>query len=89
MTPTELAQKGLHVKPLVSMVNEGGTDYHAERYTIQVFFGSDSYHFETWDLSLGRKLYDGDDLPAAKAAVEADHAARIAAMIEETPHDPT
>jgi hypothetical protein len=28
-------------------------------------------------------------MSAAKAAAEADHTARIAAMIEETPHDQT
>jgi hypothetical protein len=76
----EAVERATRVKPLV-WEDRGGVDYASDRYLVQVFFGSDQYYFETWDLSLGLKLYDGDDLPSAKAAAQADYEQRIRAAI--------
>jgi hypothetical protein len=45
-------------------------------YWINQQFGSDSFYFTTMNC-LGVTLYDGDDLPSAKAAAQADYEARI------------
>jgi hypothetical protein len=79
MTPTKLQERGLRVKPLEWRenydVSEGGflaygvgITYHADDY------GWCQYRQMDWEVS--------DNLEAAKAAAEADHAARIAAQVE-------
>jgi hypothetical protein len=49
-------------------------------YWINQQFGSDSFYFTTMTC-LGVTLYDGDDLPSAKAAAQADYEARIHAAL--------
>lgn len=73
------------VKPLAWGYEGNKSQYHADRYLVQEFFGSDQYYFETWDLSLGQVLYDGDDLPSAKAAAQADYEARILSTLDVQP----
>lgn len=51
-------------------------------YYINQSFGSDSYYFATFRYSDGKVLYDGDDLPSAKAAAQADYERRILAALE-------
>ncbi|MGN7964354.1 hypothetical protein ACTJKP_26885, partial [Brucella sp. 22210] len=51
-------------------------------YYINQSFGSDSYYFATVRYSDGTVLYDGDDLPSAKAAAQADYEARILSALE-------
>ena len=51
-------------------------------YYINQSFGSDSYYFATVRYSDGTVLYDGDDLPSAKAAAQADYEARVMSTIE-------
>lgn len=45
-------------------------------YFINQSFGSDTYYFTTVNHE-GRILYDGDDLPSAQAAAQADYEPRI------------
>lgn len=62
-----------HERPMMTYVvrDERGVCYH-----INQAFGSDSYYFATVRHD-GKILYDGDDLPEAKAAAQADYEARI------------
>ena len=91
MTPAELAQKGLRVKPLV-WEDRG----HAVHPQLKAQTAFDTYYvnrsksglWDWWSTTLRGKI-EVRTIEAAKAAAEADHAARIAAMIEETPHDQT
>lgn len=53
-------------------------------YWINQQFGSDSFYFTTMTC-LGITLYDGDDLPSAKAAAQADYEARIHAALASPP----
>jgi hypothetical protein len=98
MTVEELAAKGLRVKPLIwaevcesrsdedpRMEHTGG--YEAESafgsYVIDVGWGSDCYYWSVVDpeeFDIGSNFEDPE---YAKAAAEADHATRIAAMIEQ------
>lgn len=62
-----------HERPMMTYVvrDERGLCYHINQY-----FGSDSYYFATVRHD-GKILYDGDDLPSAQAAAQADYEARI------------
>lgn len=62
-----------HERPMMTYVvsDERGLRYHINQY-----FGSDSYYFATVRHD-GNILYDGDDLPSAQAAAQADYEARI------------
>lgn len=51
-------------------------DYRGIVYHINQMFGSDSYYFTTVKYD-GSILYDGEDLPEAKAAAQADFEAKI------------
>ena len=53
----------------------------AREYWINQEFGSDQFYFSTTRRD-GLCLYDGDDLPAAKAAAQADYTARILAALD-------
>ncbi|WP_210339354.1 hypothetical protein [Ochrobactrum sp. Q0168] len=51
-------------------------------YYINQSFGSDSFYFATVRYSDGAMLYDGDDLPSAKAAAQADYEARVLSALD-------
>ena len=98
MTPTELAQKGLRVKPLEWNNIGRCVGWTAENDSTHLHLASSFDRI--YEVSKGkfgwqvkwRGEYHAKELPdaeAARAAAEADHVARIAAMIEETPHDQT
>ena len=90
MTPADLAAKGLRVKPLEwkpSVINfRPGECYHA--YSLNDI-GPYAIHrkHDGWWLNKDCKTHPTK--ADAKAAAEALHAARIASMIEDTPHDQT
>jgi hypothetical protein len=95
MTPADLAAKGLRVKPLVwrTYSNNGNCDATTKfgPYSVE-----DCYE-DGWGMWTPQEYGSGDDpangyhptLEAARAAAEAINKGRIAAMIEETPHDQT
>jgi hypothetical protein len=90
MTPADLAAKGLRVKPL---------EWMFWRDTVQAGANATSpvgeYRIVSRPLMGEHKLFLGADVlkegdyTDLKPFAQADHAARIAAMIEETPHDET
>jgi hypothetical protein len=80
MTPTELAERGLRVKPLEWAKTIYGFTC-GEYETLELQDGTFNAYWSLYDhpiLDLGTH----PTLEAAKAAAEADHAARIAAQVE-------
>ena len=96
MTPAQLAQKGLRVKPLEWVLTkhvapiQNGHRATGAGVSYTIISGRDD---KQCLLSSHGAAYIGPSphphVITAKASAEADHAARIAAMIEETPHDQT
>jgi len=81
--PVQVAVKKLEWKYVERAVMTYVTsDDRGMLYYINQSFGSDSYYFATVRYSDGTVLYDGDDLPSAKAAAQADYEARILSAIE-------
>jgi len=78
MTPTELAERGLRVKPLEW--RDSGKGYiYADRY--RLVFNGFTWHISESDAATGAvKQYRKHE--AAKSAAQADHASRIAAQLE-------
>lgn len=76
MTPAELAERGLRVKPLRWLGRDDGNRHCADDYTVT----HDGWGFVAkW---FGCEVGHESTLEAAKAAADAHHAAMIAAMIE-------
>jgi hypothetical protein len=95
MTPADLAAKGLRVKPLVWDDYDGESSCTSTlgEYLAEYHDDMEENSWGMWspdESAIGSEAHSWyPTLEAAKAAAEADHAARIAAMIEETPHDQT
>ena len=91
MTPADLAAKGLRVKPLVWDGFVSGNYYiEVKKGGIANLWYYSAAMVEDEEPTLMRGGYlTLVSLDELKAAAEADHVARIAAMIEETPHDKT
>jgi hypothetical protein len=82
MTPADLAAKGLRVKPLEWVDCSDGSSHDTGcQYEVDL----DHKYWRLVRASTGPKKYIGhfNTVQSARAAADADHAARIAAMIEQ------